>query len=97
MVVIVVSETLKLEIVSGGRDPHVTLDRSAGGLVRIEPSEVCHLAAALAEAAGLLASAEVARSSRSSDRAVVEARRLRRRRVGPGPAGDGDRGRGNEE
>ena len=76
---IAVSKTLALEIVSGGRDPHVAVAREGGGLVRVEPCEVRGLIDALCAAAGLLASAEAARSS--SERAVVEARRLRRRRV----------------
>jgi len=73
-----INEALSVEIVAGA-DPHVDVDRSAGGLVRIEPGELRGLVAALSAAAGVLASAEAARSS--SERAVVEARRLRRRRV----------------
>ena len=76
---VMVSETLALEIVAGGRDPVVRISRTDGGLVAVRPDELRHLVDALVEAAGVLASAEAARSS--SERAVVEARRLRRRRV----------------
>ena len=76
---IAVSKTLALEIVAGGRDPVVRISRTDGGLVAVRPDELRHLVDALVEAAGVLASAEAARSS--SERAVVEARRLRRRRV----------------
>jgi len=88
--VIVINETLSLEVVTG-RDPYVAVARDGGGLVQVEPCEVRGLVDALCAAAGLLAAAEAARSSRSSARSV-ERQRLRRRRVGPGPAGDQERG-----
>ena len=87
---ITVSETLAVEVVSGGRDPHVAVARDGGGLVQVEPCEVRGLVDALCAAAGLLAAAEAARSS-SSARAVE---RQRLRRVGPGPASDGDQEHG---
>jgi hypothetical protein len=90
-----VSKTLTVEIVAGGRDPHVAVDRVQGGRVRVEPNELRSLVAGLVCAAGLLAQAEAERA-RSSARSV-ERRRLRRKRVagpGPGPVGDGDQERG---
>jgi len=79
--IIEVNDTLTVRV-AGGADAHVDVDRADGGLVRVEPSEVRGLVAGLCTAAGLLASAEAQQVVRSSARAVVEARRLRRRRVG---------------
>lgn len=74
-----VNESLVLQVVTG-HDPHVDVDRHGGGLVRVEPCEVRHLVAALTQAAGLLAEQEAQRAR--SSRAIEEARRLRRRRMG---------------
>jgi len=84
--IIKINSTLAVEIVSGA-DPHVAVDRAGGGLVRVEPSEVRHLVASLVTAAGLLAEQETARvealtAAGRLGRQVMEARRLRRRRVG---------------
>jgi len=68
--------------------PCVWIDRDNAGLVSIRPDEVQPLIEALSEAAGLLAEGEARRAS--SSRAVVEARRLRRRRIG----GDSEGGAG---
>jgi len=57
---IAVSKTLTVEVVSG-TDAHVDVDRSAGGLVRVEPSELRGLVAGLVAAAGLLAAGEARR------------------------------------
>ena len=55
--VIVINETLSLEVVTG-RDPHIDVDRADGGLIRIELGELRSLVDALCTAAGLLAEAE---------------------------------------
>jgi len=41
-----VSDTLAVEMVEG-RDPHVTVERDGGGLVRVEPCELVKLAVTL--------------------------------------------------
>jgi len=77
---IVVSETLAVFIQSGA-DSVVWIDRKTDGLVRIEASEVRGLVAALCTASGLLAEGKAQQVGRQS-RQVMEARRLRRQRVG---------------
>jgi len=79
--IIEVNLTLAVEVQTGG-NPVIRIDRHGGGLVAIQPGELRGLVDALCAAAGLLASAEAQQVVRSSARAVVEARRLRRRRVG---------------
>ena len=73
---ITVNVTLTVSVRTGCK-PCVWIARDNAGLVSIRPDEVRHLIEALSEAAGMLA--EAARPT--SGRAVVEARRLRRRRV----------------
>ena len=73
-----VSETLMVEIVHDGRKPVVRIARERRGLVAVWPSELRSLIVALTEAAGVLAEAAAARAS---EHTIVEARRLRRRRV----------------
>jgi len=53
---VVVSETLTV-FAQSGDDPQVWIDRTDGGLVAVEPSEIGALIGALAEAAGQLAEA----------------------------------------
>ena len=61
--------------------PSVWIDRDHAGLVSIRADELHGLIEALTEAVDMLAEGEVARVTRQS-RAVIEARRLRRQRVG---------------
>lgn len=82
---IVVSDTLAV-FVQAGDDPRIWVDRTNGGLVTVRPSEMRHLVAALSEAAGLLAEREAARAevlaaAGRMGRQIVEARRLRRKRL----------------
>jgi len=58
-------------------EPCIWIERDGAGLVKLKPDEVRHLIEALSEAVGVLA--EAARPT--SGHTIVEARRLRRRRV----------------
>ena len=58
MTTIEVNDTLKVRV-EPGADPHVTLERIGGGLIRLEPGELRGLVAALVEAACRLADAQI--------------------------------------
>jgi len=49
-----VSGTLSLGVHTSAGDLHIAIERRDGGLVRVEPGELCELLAGLRVAAGLL-------------------------------------------